>query len=246
MTTAFERETGIKSQDPHERPRVYAQVKLLMLAIPQRRISGGAATATRTCRRRGGPHESTSRQDERVRTDGPAPVEAVQETAPSVSTGSLGSLPAPTCQSHNVPDRATCWADCSSLNCKVMRAVADPNLLCTAYTSLQPSVQIMGEDKARVAIKAAQNVNNTQSGLVPPRPGAASRPRPRLHARHRDVVSPRLRSFVVAPARHATRLAHVDQQGREDLRQRQTFYDSALTADAHEARRGKQESYRCD
>src|SRR5215203_3405690 len=170
MTTAFERETGIKvSMTRKSAGEVYAQVKA-EAANPRADIWWGGT---------GDPHMQAAEEGLTEEYKSPKLSElhdwAVRQWEQSkgrtvgIYSGALGF-------GYNVKEIAgkklaepKCWADLLDPKLKAEVQVADPNASGTAYTLLATIIQLMGEEKGFDYLKKLhRNVNQyTKSGAAP-------------------------------------------------------------------------------
>ena len=185
MTTAFERETGIKvSMTRKSSGEIYAQVKAES-ANPRGDIWWGGT---------GDPHMQAAEEDLTIEYKSPK-IGELQDWATSqweqakgktigIYSGALGfgyntDLLARrrACPSRNA------GPICSKPEFKDEVQVADPNSSGTAYTMLATIVQLMGEDKGFEYLKALhKNVNQyTKSGAAPAKAAALRRDDDRHH-----------------------------------------------------------------
>jgi iron(III) transport system substrate-binding protein len=170
MTTAFERDTGIKvSMTRKSSGEIYAQVKA-EAANPRADIWWGGT---------GDPHMQAAEEDLTAEYKSPQMSE-LQDWATrqweqtkgktvGIYSGALGfGYNTDLVKSKGLPE-PKCWADLLNAKFKDEVQVADPNSSGTAYTLLATIVQIMGEDKGFEYLKALhKNVNQyTKSGAAP-------------------------------------------------------------------------------
>src|SRR3954453_1874407 len=170
MTTAFERDTGIKvSMTRKSSGEIYAQVKAES-ANPRADIWWGGT---------GDPHMQAAEEGITDEYKSPKMGElqdwAVRQWEQSkgrtvgIYSGALGfGYNTELAQSKKIGE-PKCWADLLKPELKDEVQVADPNSSGTAYTLLATIVQIMGEDKGFEYLKALhKNVNQyTKSGAAP-------------------------------------------------------------------------------
>ena len=170
MTTAFERETGIKvSMTRKSAGEVFAQVKA-EAANPRADIWWGGT---------GDPHMQAAEEGLTVEYKSPKMGElqdwAVRQWEQSknrtvgIYSGALGfGYNTELVKSNGIPE-PKCWADILGAKLKDEVQVADPNSSGTAYTLLATIVQLMGEDKGFEYLKSLhKNVNQyTKSGAAP-------------------------------------------------------------------------------
>jgi iron(III) transport system substrate-binding protein len=170
MTTAFERDSGIKvSMTRKSSGEIYAQVKA-EAANPRADIWWGGT---------GDPHMQAAEEDLTTEYKSPQMSE-LQDWATrqwdqtkgktvGIYSGALGfGYNTELVKSKGLPE-PKCWADLLNVKFKDEVQVADPNSSGTAYTLLATIVQIMGEDKGFEYLKALhKNVNQyTKSGAAP-------------------------------------------------------------------------------
>jgi iron(III) transport system substrate-binding protein len=170
MTTAFERETGIKvSMTRKSSGEIYAQVKAES-ANPRADIWWGGT---------GDPHMQAAEEDLTVEYTSPKNAElqdwATRQWEQSkkrtvgIYSGALGfGFNTELLKSKGVAE-PKCWADILNVKLKDEVQMADPNSSGTAYTLLATIVQLMGEEKGFGYLKALhKNVNQyTKSGAAP-------------------------------------------------------------------------------
>ena len=170
MTTAFEKETGIKvAMTRKSSGEFYAQIKA-EAANPRGDIWWGGT---------GDPHLQAA-EEGLTQENAPAKPGDLNEWALSVwkssknrtigvYSGALGfGYNAKTIASRKLPE-PKCWADLLKPEFKDEVQVADPNSSGTSYTLLATVVQLMGEDKGFAYMKSLhKNINQyTKSGAAP-------------------------------------------------------------------------------
>jgi iron(III) transport system substrate-binding protein len=175
MTTAFERDTGIKvSMTRKSSGEIYAQVKAES-ANPRADIWWGGT---------GDPHMQAAEEDLTIEYKSPKMGE-LQDWATrqwdqakgktiGIYSGALGfGYNTDLVKSKGLPE-PKCWADLLNPKYKDEVQVADPNSSGTSYTMLATIVQLMGEDKGFEYLKALhKNVNQyTKSGAAPAKAAA--------------------------------------------------------------------------
>lgn len=170
MTTAFERETGIKvAMTRKSSGEIYAQVKAEG-ANPRADIWWGGT---------GDPHMQAAEEGLTVEYKSPKLAElqewAVRQWEQSknrtvgIYSGALGfGYNTELLKSKGMPE-PKCWADILTPKLKDEVQMADPNSSGTAYTLLATIVQLMGEEKGFEYLKSLhKNVNQyTKSGAAP-------------------------------------------------------------------------------
>jgi iron(III) transport system substrate-binding protein len=170
MTTAFERETGIKvSMTRKSSGEIYAQVKA-EAANPRADIWWGGT---------GDPHMQAAEEGLTVEYKSPKMSElqdwSVRQweqskgKAVGIYSGALGfGFNKELVKSKNLPE-PKCWADLLNPKYQDEVQVADPNSSGTSYTLLATIVQLMGEDKGFDYLKKLhKNINQyTKSGAAP-------------------------------------------------------------------------------
>src|SRR3954447_1043142 len=175
MTTAFERDTGIKvSMTRKSSGEIYAQVKAES-ANPRADIWWGGT---------GDPHMQAAEEDLTIEYKSPKmgelqdwatrQWEQSKGKAIGIYSGALGfGYNTELVKSKGLPE-PKCWADLLNPKYKDEVQVADPNSSGTSYTMLATIVQLMGEDKGFEYLKALhKNVNQyTKSGAAPAKAAA--------------------------------------------------------------------------
>ncbi|MBB4041826.1 iron(III) transport system substrate-binding protein [Microvirga flocculans] len=239
MTTAFERETGIKvSMTRKSSGEIYAQVKA-EAANPRADIWWGGT---------GDPHMQAAEEGLTEAYKSPKMSElqdwAVRQWEQSkqrtvgIYSGALGfGYNTDLAQSKKTGD-LKCWADLLKPELKDEVQVADPNSSGTAYTLLATIIQIMGEDKGFEYLKALhKNVNQyTKSGAAPAKATALGETTVGIAFMH-DVVTmvvDKAPVKVVAPCEgtgyEIGSMSII--KGAKNLDNAKKFYDWALTPDA--------------
>ncbi|WP_262272688.1 ABC transporter substrate-binding protein [Microvirga yunnanensis] len=239
MTTAFERETGIKvSMTRKSAGEVYAQVKA-EAANPRADIWWGGT---------GDPHMQAAEEGITEEYKSPKMGElqdwAVRQWEQSkgrtvgIYSGALGFGYNTELAASNKIGEPKCWADLLKPELKDEVQVADPNSSGTAYTLLATIVQIMGEDKGFEYLKALhKNVNQyTKSGAAPAKAMALGETTAGIAFMH-DIVTmvvDKAPVKVVAPCEgtgyEIGSMSII--KGAKNLDNAKKFYDWALTADA--------------
>jgi len=239
MTTAFERETGIKvSMTRKSAGEVYAQVKA-EAANPRADIWWGGT---------GDPHMQAAEEGITEEYKSPKMGElqdwAVRQWEQSkgrtvgIYSGALGFGYNTELVQSKKTGELKCWADLLKPELKDEVQVADPNSSGTAYTLLATIVQIMGEDKGFEYLKALhKNVNQyTKSGAAPAKAMALGETTAGIAFMH-DIVTMVIDKApvkVVAPCEgtgyEIGSMSII--KGAKNLDNAKKFYDWALTADA--------------
>ncbi|WP_262296051.1 ABC transporter substrate-binding protein [Microvirga sesbaniae] len=239
MTTAFERETGIKvSMTRKSAGEVYAQVKA-EAANPRADIWWGGT---------GDPHMQAAEEGITEEYKSPKMGDlqdwAVRQWEQSkgrtvgIYSGALGFGYNTELAASNKIGEPKCWADLLKPELKDEVQVADPNSSGTAYTLLATIVQIMGEDKGFEYLKALhKNVNQyTKSGAAPAKAMALGETTAGIAFMH-DIVTmvvDKAPVKVVAPCEgtgyEIGSMSII--KGAKNLDNAKKFYDWALTADA--------------
>jgi iron(III) transport system substrate-binding protein len=170
MTTAFEKDTGIKvSMTRKSSGEVYAQIKA-EASNPRGDVWWGGT---------GDPHLQAA-EEGLTQENAPAKPDELNPWALSVwkssnkktigiYSGALGfGYNSKTLASKKLPE-PKCWADLLKPEFKDEVQVADPNSSGTSYTLLATVVQLMGEEKGFAYMKALhKNINQyTKSGAAP-------------------------------------------------------------------------------
>jgi iron(III) transport system substrate-binding protein len=170
MTTAFEKETGIKvAMTRKSSGETYAQIKA-EASNPRGDIWWGGT----------GDPQLQAAEEDLTQANAPSKPGELNDWALSVwnssknrtigvYSGALGfGYNAKTLASKKLPE-PKCWADLLKPEFKDEVQVADPNSSGTAYTLLATVVQLMGEDKGFDYMKAVhKNINQyTKSGAAP-------------------------------------------------------------------------------
>jgi len=239
MTTAFERETGIKvSMTRKSAGEVFAQIKA-EAANPRADIWWGGT---------GDPHMQAAEEGLTLEYKPPKMGElqdwAVRQWEQSknrtvgIYSGALGfGYNTELAKSNNIGE-PKCWADLLKAELKDEVQVADPNSSGTAYTLLATIVQLMGEDKGFEYLKALhKNINQyTKSGAAPAKAMALGETTAGIAFMH-DIVTmvvDKAPVKVVAPCEgtgyEIGSMSII--KGAKNLENAQKFYDWALTADA--------------
>src|SRR5215207_9620721 len=239
MTTAFERETGIKiSMTRKSSGEIYAQVKA-EAQNPRADIWWGGT---------GDPHMQAAEEGLTLEYKSPNMGElqdwAVRQweqsknRAVGIYSGALGF-------GFNTKELAgkglkepACWADLLDPKLKDDVQVADPNSSGTAYTLLATIIQIMGEDKGFEYLKGLhKNVNQyTKSGAAPAKATALGETAVGITFLHDMVtmVVDKAPVKVVAPCEgtgyEIGSMSVI--KGAKNMDSAKKFYDWALTADA--------------
>jgi iron(III) transport system substrate-binding protein len=236
MTTAFERETGIKvSMTRKSAGEVYAQVKAES-ANPRADIWWGGT---------GDPHMQAAEEGLTQEYKSPKMGElqdwAVRQWEQSknrtvgIYSGALGfGYNTDLVKSNNVPE-PKCWADLLKAELKDEVQVADPNSSGTAYTLLATIVQLMGEDKGFEYLKALhKNINQyTKSGAAPAKAMALGETTAGIAFMHdiMTMVADKAPIKIVAPCEgtgyEIGSMSII--KGAKNLESAQKFYDWALT-----------------
>ena len=236
MTTAFERETGIKvSMTRKSAGEVYAQVKAES-ANPRADIWWGGT---------GDPHMQAAEEGLTQEYKSPKMGElqdwAVRQWEQSknrtvgIYSGALGfGYNTDLVKSNNVPE-PKCWADLLKAALKDEVQVADPNSSGTAYTLLATIVQLMGEDKGFEYLKALhKNINQyTKSGAAPAKAMALGETTAGIAFMHdiMTMVADKAPIKIVAPCEgtgyEIGSMSII--KGAKNLESAQKFYDWALT-----------------
>ena len=239
MTTAFERETGIKvSMTRKSAGEVYAQVKA-EAANPRADIWWGGT---------GDPHMQAAEEGITEEYKSPKMGElqdwAVRQWEQSkgrtvgIYSGALGFGYNTELVQSKKTGELKCWADLLKPELKDEVQVADPNSSGTAYTLLATIVQIMGEDKGFEYLKALhKNVNQyTKSGAAPAKAMALGETTAGIAFMH-DIVTMVIDKApvkLVAPCEgtgyEIGSMSII--KGAKNLDNAKKFYDWALTADA--------------
>ena len=170
MSSAFERETGIKvAMTRKSSGENYAQVKA-EAANPRGDIWwGGTGDPFFQAAEEGLTVEYKSPMLDQLHDWAVRQWEQTKQRVVGVYSGALGvGYNAKLLKSKGIPE-PKCWADLLDAKLQDEVQVADPNSSGTAYTLLATMVQIMGEDKAFGYLKALhKNVNQyTKSGAAP-------------------------------------------------------------------------------
>ncbi|MXQ13810.1 ABC transporter substrate-binding protein [Microvirga makkahensis] len=239
MTSAFERDTGIKvSMTRKSSGETFAQVKA-EASNPRGDIWWGGT---------GDPHMQAAEEGLTMEYSSPKMSElqdwAVRQWEQSkkrtvgIYSGALGFGYNTELAKANKIGEPKCWADLLKPELKDEVQVADPNSSGTAYTLLATIIQIMGEDKGFEYLKALhKNVNQyTKSGAAPAKAAALGETTVGIAFMH-DVVTmvvDKAPVKVVAPCEgtgyEIGSMSII--KGAKNLENAKKFYDWALTADA--------------
>jgi iron(III) transport system substrate-binding protein len=239
MTTAFERETGIKvSMTRKSAGEVFAQVKA-EAANPRADIWWGGT---------GDPHMQAAEEGLTIEYKSPKMSElqdwAVRQWEQSkqrtigIYSGAVGfGYNTELIKSKGLPE-PKCWADLLNPKLKDEVQVADPNSSGTAYTLLATIVQLMGEEKGFDYLKSLhKNINQyTKSGAAPARAMALGETTAGIAFMHDivTVVVDKAPVKVVAPCEgtgyEIGSMSII--KGAKNLESAQRFYDWALTSAA--------------
>jgi iron(III) transport system substrate-binding protein len=239
MTTAFERDTGIKvSMTRKSSGEIYAQVKAES-QNPRADIWWGGT---------GDPHMQAAEEGLTEAYKSPKMSElqdwAVRQWEQSkqrtvgIYSGALGfGYNTDQAKANNIGE-PKCWADLLKAELKDEVQVADPNSSGTAYTLLATIIQIMGEDKGFEYLKALhKNVNQyTKSGAAPAKATALGETTVGITFMHDMVtmVVDKAPVKVVAPCEgtgyEIGSMSII--KGAKNMDSAKKFYDWALTADA--------------
>ncbi len=239
MTTAFERETGIKvSMTRKSAGEVFAQVKA-EAANPRADIWWGGT---------GDPHMQAAEEGLTIEYKSPKMSElqdwAVRQWEQSkqrtigIYSGAVGfGYNTELIKSKGLPE-PKCWADLLNPKLKDEVQVADPNSSGTAYTLLATIVQLMGEEKGFDYLKSLhKNINQyTKSGAAPTKAMALGETTAGIAFMHDivTVVVDKAPVKVVAPCEgtgyEIGSMSII--KGAKNLESAQRFYDWALTSAA--------------
>lgn len=239
MTTAFERETGIKvSMTRKSSGEIYAQVKAES-QNPRADVWWGGT---------GDPHMQAAEEGLTAEYKSPKMSElqdwAVRQWDQSkqrtvgIYSGALGFGYNTELAKSNKVGEPKCWADLLKAELKDEVQVADPNSSGTAYTLLATIIQIMGEDKGFEYLKALhKNINQyTKSGAAPAKAVALGESTAGITFLHDMVtmVVDKAPIKVVAPCEgtgyEIGSMSII--KGAKNMDSAKKFYDWALTADA--------------
>ncbi|MEE1613350.1 ABC transporter substrate-binding protein [Microvirga sp. CF3016] len=172
MTTAFERETGVKvSMTRKSAGEVFAQIKA-EAANPRADIWwGGTGDPHMQAAEEGLTEEYKSPKMGELQDWAVRQWEQSKQRTVGIYSGALGFGYNTELAKSNNAGEPKCWADLLKAELKDEVQVADPNSSGTAYTLLATIVQLMGEDKGFEYLKALhKNVNQyTKSGAAPAR-----------------------------------------------------------------------------
>jgi iron(III) transport system substrate-binding protein len=170
MTTAFEKETGIKvSMTRKSSGEIYAQVKA-EASNPRGDIWwGGTGDPHLQAAEEGLTQEYESAMNTQLHPWALSVWKSSNKKTVGIYSGALGfGYNSKTLASRKLPE-PKCWADLLKPEFKDEVQVADPNSSGTSYTLLATVVQLMGEDKGFAYMKALhKNINQyTKSGAAP-------------------------------------------------------------------------------
>ncbi len=170
MTTAFERETGIKvAMTRKSSGELYAQVKA-EAANPRGDIWwGGTGDPHLQAAEEGLSQEYKSAMNKDLQDWAIKQWQASKKRTIGVYAGALGyGYNTKQLASKGIPE-LKCWSDLLNPKLKDEVQVADPNSSGTSYTMLATMVQLLGEDKGFDYLKKLhQNINQyTKSGAAP-------------------------------------------------------------------------------
>lgn len=170
MTTAFEKETGIKvSMTRKSSGEIYAQVKA-EASNPRGDIWwGGTGDPHLQAAEEGLTQENTPAKPDELHAWALSVWNSSNKKTIGIYSGALGfGYNQKTIASRKLPE-PKCWADLLKPEFKDEVQVADPNSSGTSYTLLATVVQLMGEDKGFAYMKALhKNINQyTKSGAAP-------------------------------------------------------------------------------
>ena len=170
MTTAFEKETGIKvSMTRKSSGEIYAQVKA-EASNPRGDIWwGGTGDPHLQAAEEGLTQENTPAKPDELHAWALSVWNSSNKKTVGIYSGALGfGYNQKTIASRKLPE-PKCWADLLKPEFKDEVQVADPNSSGTSYTLLATVVQLMGEDKGFAYMKALhKNINQyTKSGAAP-------------------------------------------------------------------------------
>ena len=170
MTTAFEKETGIKvSMTRKSSGEIYAQVKA-EASNPRGDIWwGGTGDPHLQAAEEGLTQENTPAKPDELHPWALSVWKSSGKKTIGIYSGALGfGYNSKTLASRKLPE-PKCWADLLKPDFKDVVQVADPNSSGTSYTLLATVVQLMGEDRGFAYMKALhKNINQyTKSGAAP-------------------------------------------------------------------------------
>ncbi len=170
MTTAFEKETGIKvSMTRKSSGEIYAQVKA-EASNPRGDVWwGGTGDPHLQAAEEGLTQEYESAMNAQLHPWALSVWKSSNKKTVGIYSGALGfGYNSKTLASRKLPE-PKCWADLLKPEFKDEVQVADPNSSGTSYTLLATVVQLMGEDKGFAYMKALhKNINQyTKSGAAP-------------------------------------------------------------------------------
>ncbi|NBJ12645.1 extracellular solute-binding protein [Microvirga sp. SYSU G3D207] len=239
MTTAFERETGIKvSMTRKSSGEIYAQVKAESQNPRADIWWGGTGDPHMQAAEEGLTEEYKSPKMSELQDWAVRQWEQSKNRTVGIYSGALGfGYNTDLVQSKKIPE-PKCWADLLKPELKDEVQVADPNSSGTAYTLLATIVQIMGEDKGFEYLKALhKNVNQyTKSGAAPAKAVALGETTAGITFMHDMVtmVVDKAPVKVVAPCEgtgyEIGSMSII--KGAKNMDSAKKFYDWALTADA--------------
>jgi iron(III) transport system substrate-binding protein len=239
MTSAFERDTGIKvSMTRKSSGEIFAQVKA-EAANPRADIWwGGTGDPHMQAAEEGLTVEYKSSKMGELQDWAVRQWEQSKQRTVGIYSGALGfGYNTELAKANNVPE-LKCWADLLKPELKDEVQVADPNSSGTSYTLLATIVQLMGEDKGFEYLKALhKNVNQyTKSGAAPAKATAQGETTAGITFMHDMVtmVVDKAPIKVVAPCEgtgyEIGSMSII--KGAKNLESAKKFYDWALTADA--------------
>jgi iron(III) transport system substrate-binding protein len=239
MTTAFERETGIKvSMTRKSSGEIYAQVKAESQNPRADIWWGGTGDPHMHAAEEGLTQEYKSPKMGELQDWATRQWEQSKQRTVGIYSGALGfGYNTELAKSNNVPE-LKCWADLLKPELKDEVQVADPNSSGTAYTLLATIIQIMGEDKGFQYLKALhKNVNQyTKSGAAPAKAMAQGETTAGIAFMH-DIVTmvvDKAPVKVVAPCEgtgyEIGSMSII--KGAKNLDSAKKFYDWALTPGA--------------
>ncbi|WP_425523146.1 ABC transporter substrate-binding protein [Microvirga splendida] len=239
MTTAFERETGIKvSMTRKSSGEIYAQVKAESQNPRADIWWGGTGDPHMQAAEEGLTEAYKSPKMSELQDWAVRQWEQSKERTVGIYSGALGfGYNTELAKSNNIGE-LKCWADLLKPELKDEVQVADPNSSGTAYTLLATIVQIMGEEKGFEYLKALhKNVNQyTKSGAAPAKATALGETTAGITFLHDMVtmVVDKAPVKVVAPCEgtgyEIGSMSII--KGAKNMDNAKKFYDWALTADA--------------